>query len=166
MRSGRGYPFKLSLYMMIFIFLGTYLSCQNPFSPIEDLDLIPEVIIAGGTKITMDCFLYRDMMPGVAPDGTGLIAIITLTADGVSVFPDYITADRLYVIYGKDTWETTFEDEIRPRDATHLNQIELVARNGPKWPLESKVNVVVRVRVEGGGHRYIKALNKIIGAVY
>lgn len=152
--------------MMIFVFLVTSLSCQNPFSPIEDLDKIPEIVIVSGIKITMDCFLYRDMMPGGDPEGSGLIAIITLTAEDVPVFPDYITADRLYVIYGKDTWETAFEDEIRPRDAAHLNQIQLVARHGPKWPLESQVHVVVRIKVEGSGHRYIKALNKVIGAVY
>jgi len=141
-------------------------ACQNPFSPIKDLNQIPEVITVDGIKITMDCFLYRDLMPGIGPDGSGLIAVITLTAEDINSFPDYITADKLYVIYGEETWETSLADEIRPRDSVHLNQIELVARNGPKLPVETKVEVVVRVTIKGSGYRYIKALNQKIGAIW
>jgi hypothetical protein len=159
--------YKLFLFCFLASCLLFLLRCQNPFSPIKDLDKIPETITVNGLKIMMEVFLWRDFMPTIgAPGGSDLMAVITLTAQGASNFPDYIGADKLYVIYGEQVWETGFADEIRPRDNGHLNQIQLVARGGPKWPVESRVDVIVRVTIKGEGYRYIKALNQIIGATY
>jgi len=141
--------------------------CHNPFSPVEDLDRIPETITVNGVSISMETFLWRDFMPTIgAPPGSHLRAVITLTAEGTASFPDYVGADRLYVIYGEEVWETAFAEEIRPRDNAHLNQIQLVARGGPKWPVESLVHLIVRITIKGQGYRFIKALNQIIGATY
>ncbi|MDD8031238.1 MAG: hypothetical protein PHQ25_04470, partial [Acidobacteriota bacterium] len=90
----------------------------------DDIDRIPEIITLDGIRITMKPFLYRDLMPGGELGGTGLIAVITLIAESVSRFPNYLTVDRMYVIYGEEVWETGFEEEIRPLDQLYLNQIQ------------------------------------------
>lgn len=114
----------------------------------------------------MKPFLYRDLMPGGELGGTGLIAVITLIAESVSRFPNYLTVDRMYVIYGEEVWETGFEEEIRPLDQLYLNQIQIVARQGPRWPIEGQVDLVIRVLVRDNSTKYIKAVNQMIGAAW
>jgi hypothetical protein len=31
-------------------------ACRNPFSPLEDIDLIPEVLVVNSAKITMEVY--------------------------------------------------------------------------------------------------------------
>lgn len=155
--------------MACFLLTATSLfftSCNNPFSPIEDLDKIPESLVVAGFKITMQTYLYRDFMPSTEPDGSELRAIITLIAQNAPTFPDFITGDKLYVIRGTETWESAFFDEIRPSDPGHLNQITLLVDHGPKWPVGSLVKVVVRLDIKGQGYKYLKALDQTIWATY
>lgn len=140
--------------------------CRSPFSPIDDLENIPETLMIGGTKITMKAFLYRDFMPGGEAGGSPLIAGIELTAEGASNFPDNVAADRLWVTNRTDTWETGFESEIRPKSPGEPNKIEVVARGGPKWEIGTKADVVVRLRVDGKLSLFIKSLNNAVEAVY
>ncbi|MGB9893989.1 MAG: hypothetical protein ACPLRA_06205 [Candidatus Saccharicenans sp.] len=151
---------------IIIICLYSIASCGSPFSPIKDLDRIPESLVIDGLKITMQAFIYRDFMPSTEPSGSELRAVISLIAQNVSTFPDYITGDRLYVIYGTETWESGFYEEIRPSSPGQLNQITLLANGGPKWPINSQITVIVRLVVKGQGHKYLKALNQIIQATY
>ncbi|MCX8160262.1 MAG: hypothetical protein N3G18_04940 [Candidatus Saccharicenans sp.] len=119
-----------------------------------------------GTKITMKAFLYRDFMPGGEAGGSPLMAVIELTAEGASNFPDNVGSDRLWVANRTDTWETGFESEIRPKSPGQPNKIELVARGGPKWEIGTKADAVVRLKVDGKFSLFIKSLNNQVGAVY
>ncbi len=148
------------------LLLATVPSCRNPFSPIDDLDRIPEKVVINGTVISMQASVYRDFMPGGEPGGSPLIAVITLTAAGHPDFPDYIGADKIWVTNRQEIWESGFQDELRPRSPAEPNVIELVARGGPKWEPETPVNIVVRITVRGGSYLYIKSLNNRVGAVW
>ncbi|MDI6846496.1 MAG: hypothetical protein QME28_10230, partial [Candidatus Saccharicenans sp.] len=90
------------------LLLATTPSCRNPFSPIDDLDRIPEKVVIDGTVISMQAFLYRDFMPGVEPGGSPLFAVITLTAAGRPDFPDHIGANKIWVTNRRQTWESGF----------------------------------------------------------
>ncbi|MDY0232102.1 MAG: hypothetical protein RBR88_06435 [Candidatus Saccharicenans sp.] len=167
MRRDKSYLFSFyPLILILGLILAAVSSCQNPFSPVDDIDKIPERLIVDGIRITMQPFLYRNLMPGGEPGGSSLIAVITLTAESVSRFPNYLTVDRMYVIYGEEVWETGFEEEIRPLDQLYLNQIQIVARQGPRWPIEGQVDLVIRVLVRDNSTKYIKAVNQMIGAAW
>ncbi len=148
------------------LLLATLPSCRNPFSPIDDLDRIPEKVVIDGTVISMQALVYRDFMPGVEPGGSPLIAVITLAAAGRPDFPDHIGADKIWVSNRRETWESGFQDELRPRSPAEPNIIELVARGGPKWEPETTVDIVVRITVRGGQYLYIKSLNNKVGVVW
>ncbi|MFA4925990.1 MAG: hypothetical protein WC524_04990 [Candidatus Aminicenantales bacterium] len=143
-------------------------SCQNPFSPLEDLGSIPETTTINGVRLSLQVLLYRDFMPGLDENGSGsgLIAMVTLIADNAAVFPDYITADRIYVLKGEETWETSLKEELRPVSPAEPNKICLVARDGPKWELGSQAEVVVRISAKDLGYKFIRASNQTISPIY
>ncbi len=148
------------------LLLATFPSCRNPLSPVDDLDRIPEKVVIDGTVISMQASVYRDFMPGVEPGGSPLIAVITLTAAGRPDFPDYIGADKIWVTNRRETWESGFQDELRPRSPAEPNIIELVARGGPKWEPETTVDIVIRITVRGGSYLYLKSMNNRVGIVW
>ena len=141
-------------------------SCQSPFSPVKDLDKIPETAIIEDTKISMTVYLWRDFMPGENSGGSDLMAAVVLTAENASSFPVYLTADKIYVVYGNDSWEGNLKEDFRPLSPADLNKISLSAQGGPKWPVGSQVDAVVRLVAHGSSYYLIKASHLTIGATH
>ncbi|HAR35750.1 MAG TPA: hypothetical protein DCR87_02355 [Acidobacteria bacterium] len=156
--------FLLALGFTLILMSGS--ACRNPFSPIEDIDRIPEVLVVNGTKISMQVYLYRDFMPGGEPGGSPLFVIVFLIAEGSNHFPDQIGADRVWVTNRTDTWTTRFTHEERLFSPAEPNKISLSAGGGPKWEVGTRADVVVRVTVAGKGELYLKSLNHTVVAVW
>ncbi|MBC7364013.1 MAG: hypothetical protein H5U07_05640 [Candidatus Aminicenantes bacterium] len=144
----------------------SFSSCQSPFSPVKDLDKIPETAIVEGAKISMKVYLWRDFMPGENSAGSDLMAAVELTAQNVLSFPNYLTADKIYVVYGNDSWEGNLTEVSRPMSPSDLNKISLRAEGGPKWPVGSQVDAVVRLIAHGSSYYLIKSSHLTIGASY
>jgi hypothetical protein len=143
-------------------------SCQNPVTPslpLNDLLTAPLSVEINGRQFTLETYVYRDFMPGENAGGSPLIAVANLTAVDGQPFPAEIDGTRLWVINGKEVWETNFQDELRPRDPAHLNQLEKVARGGPKWDVGAQVEVVVRVTVSAAAPCLLRATKQVIGSV-
>jgi hypothetical protein len=143
--------------------------CQNPVTPsipLNNLLAAPLAIELGGRQFSLETFLYRDFMPGPDRGGSLLIAIVYLTAVDGQAFPDDVDCNRIWVVNGEEVWETTFQDEMRPRSPSYLNQLEKVARNGPVWDIGTRVEVIVRVTASLKAPCLLRATKQEIGAVY
>jgi hypothetical protein len=143
--------------------------CQNPVTPsvpLNNLLAAPLAIEFGGRQYSLETFLYRDFMPGPDRGGSLLIAIVYLTAVDGQAFPDDVDCSRIWVVNGEEVWETTFQDEMRPRSPSHLNQLEKVARNGPVWDIGTRVEVIVSVTASLKAPCLLRATKQEIGAVY
>jgi hypothetical protein len=144
-------------------------SCQNPLTPsplLDELLAAPLVVNVSGRDLKLETFIYRDLMPGTDPNGSPLIALVYLEAVDGQPFPDGIDSDRLWVINGDRLWETEFSDEPGLRDPSHPYQLEKIARDGPRWGVGDRVEVVVRVKVPAAGTRLLRATHQTINAVY
>lgn len=141
---------------------------KNPADS-ESESLIPNYVLFAPVevKINGDLFkletdLWRDFMPEIPPGGSRLIACVFITLNKSETFPDNINADRLWVINGEEFWETAFSDE---QIYHSKHQLAKIARDGPKWEVKIKVDVVVRI-IRNNKHYYIKAYNQLIGATW
>jgi len=96
-------------------------------------------------------------MPGENSGGSDLRSGVELTAENASSFPDYLTADKIYFVYGNESWEGNLTEVFRPLSPVDLNKISLRAEGGPKWPVSSQVEAVVRLVAHGSSYYFIKA---------
>lgn len=108
---------------------------------------------SGGTS------LFRDFMPISPPGGRPLIASIPVVAEDGGAFPEHITVDRVW-IYGPTVWDTAPAEVRRaPEAGTPPDQIEVVARDGPKWDPGIEVDLVLRLRA--GASTYFLRLTSV-----
>jgi hypothetical protein len=119
-----------------------------------------EKIEINGTEYTLETSLWRDFMPISPPDGRPLVAVIRVKALGETAISSKIDATRLWVVKGKEIWETEFTNEERP---TIGDTLEKIGRDGPKWEPGISVDVVVRIIDLKSGKSYLlKASNQDI----
>lgn len=128
-----------------------------PSIPLETLLAAPEQVVIGGRTFTLETFVWRDFMPGGASGGSDLGAVVLLTAEDHQPFPAELDADRLWVVYDGEVWESEFTGESGPPDQTRLYQLEKRAGGGPKWETGVLVEVVVRLVSRSGGRQLLRA---------
>jgi hypothetical protein len=141
------------------------LCCQNPMVPsipIGTLLTAPEQVEIDGRIYVLETYLWRDFMPGTAPGGSDLMAVLRITAADSQPFPDDLDSDLLWIINGDAVWETEYSGENRPRDGNHLHQLEKIARGGPRWETGIEVQVVVRMTTSDGRSHLLRAANQLI----
>lgn len=141
------------------------LGCPSPVIPsvpLEELLSAPLEIEVAGRIFTLETDLWRDFMPVSPPDGSDLRAVVRITAVDLQPFPPELDADRLWVINGRNVWETAFSGENRPPDGLHPHQLEKLARGGPKWETGIRVEVVVRVVARTGLSYLLRAADQPI----
>jgi hypothetical protein len=130
--------------------------CASRLTPslgsLQDLQAAPEKVEINGSEYTLETDLWRDVMPIAPPDGKPLIAIVKVKSPGETAISSKIDATRLWVIKGKEIWETEFTDEER---STVGDTLEKVGRNGPKWGPGVHVDVVVNVIDLKSGKNYL-----------
>jgi hypothetical protein len=118
----------------------------NPLTPstvsLQNLQTAPEKVLINGNEYTLETYLWRDFMPISPPDGKPLIAIVKVKSPRETAISSKIDATRLWVVKGKEIWETEFTSEER---STAGDTLEKVSRNGPKWGPRITVDVIVKV---------------------
>jgi len=131
---------------IVIYFLAQRMPDTIPLTPsttsLRDLESAPEKIVISGSEYTLETYLWRDFMPISPPDGKPLIAIVKVKSLGETAISSKIDATRLWVVKGKEIWETEFTNEQRSAAGDTL---EKVGRNGPKWGPRITVDVVVKV---------------------
>lgn len=111
--------------------------------PMNTVLSAPSAVEIEGRQYVLETYLWRDFMPISPPGGKPLIASIRVSAKDRGAFPSSLEADRLWVIKDEgQVWETELAGEGKQPTG---NQLEKVARNGPKWEPGTKVDVVVRL---------------------
>ncbi len=142
------------------ILTGGLQTCTAPITlPLEALLAAPEQVEIAGRTYILETYLWRDFMPASPPDGKPLIASIHIVPQDSGVFPPSLDANRLWVIKGKEVWETSFSNEEIFQDAHQLGK---VARNGPKWGPGIAVDVVVRLKDTQHGVFLLRAAKQLI----
>ena len=110
---------------------------------LQDLQAAPEEIEINGTEYTLETYLARDFMPPMSPpDGSPLFALVKVKAPGETAISSKIDATRLWVVKGKEIWETEFVSE---ECSTIGDTLEKIGRDGPKWGPGISVDVVVEI---------------------
>ena len=117
-----------------------------PDVPIEELSNAPVMLEIGGYSFELETYLWRDFMPISPPDGKPLISLIHVVEMNQEKIPEGFSAEYLWVLNDGKIWATTFSDETRPPSPDYMQ--ERVARNGPKWGPNIKVDVVVGIITE------------------
>ncbi len=145
--------------ILITIFCVVLFSCkeyQHSFTtlPLGEILSAPERIKIDDRQYILETYLWRDFMPISPPDGKPLLARIRVTAQDSLPFPVSIDIDRLWVINGSEVWEAVFSEKERVTGIKLKNQLERIARNGPKWRSGIRVDIVVRV-IDTKGNAYL-----------
>ena len=135
----------ISLRTFAALCIATLAACaEGPTGPsTAEITNAPVEIRVAGVGLTLEAYLFRDYAPVSPADGKPLIASVRLKATDGKDLPADLRAETFYVIYGEQVWTP---DLVQEWPSTSPGDMELVARNGPKWPTGSTVDVVLRLR--------------------
>lgn len=109
----------------------------------SELSRAPVAIVVAGVELTLDTYIYRDFAPISPPDGQPMIAAIVIKAASGKAIPANLRAESLYVMFGDRLWTA---EPVQEWPSKNASEMQLVARNGPKWGPGVNVNVVVRLK--------------------
>ena len=133
-------------------FLDAYHLTWSKDELLSVLQTAPEIVNIKDVSYVLEAHLWRDFQPLSPPDGKPMIALIRAIELDSEEFASDIEACCLWAINGYDIWTTRFSDEDRPLRPS--NELEKVARDGPKWSPGIWVDVIVGLRDEEG-HLYL-----------
>ena len=157
-RIGRKEFITILLTCGVIILFSIYLTPS--IVSFQDLQTAPERIEINGTDYTLETNLWRDFMPVCPPDGRPLVALVKVKAPGETAISSKIDATRLWVVKGKEIWETELASW---EGYTIGDTLEKVGWYGPKWEPEISVDVVVKIIDLKSGRSYLlKASNQAI----
>jgi hypothetical protein len=102
-----------------------------------------------GFILSMQAYVWRDLMPVAPPAGRPLNAVIEVQAAGALRFPAHLAADRVWIIKGREVWRPP---RIAEQPAEADDRIRLFVARGPAWPPGAAVTVILRLldRRSGG----------------
>jgi hypothetical protein len=116
-----------------------YDNMENP-----DIESVPDTIEIEGTHLYLSCDLWRNFMPPSCSLCTKLTAYIRIIdCDSISV-PGSVDPRFIWVLNGKETWESRFSDEILPTNYPYV--VLRIARCGPRWETDILVDVIVKIK--------------------
>ncbi|HUU37052.1 MAG TPA: hypothetical protein VMW46_02470 [Candidatus Desulfaltia sp.] len=154
---------KRAGFVAMLIFIS---GCTNPFSPdhpsLKGLLAAPEEITMDGRRLTLETYLWRNLMPGGEQVERPLLALIRVTAVDRLPFPSTVDADRLWIVYQGAIWEKELFETMN--ESPH--QLSKMAREGPEWGPSVYVDAIVRIVHISGGRYLLRASHQLIGAAY
>jgi hypothetical protein len=153
---------KRTVLVAVFVFVS---ACSNPYSPdhpsLKGLLAAPEEITLDGRRLTLETYLWRDLMPG-GLEKRPLLALVRVTAVDRLPFPSTVDADRLWIVYQGAIWEKELSETI----IESPYQLSKMAREGPEWGPSVYVDVIVRIVHISGSRYLLRASHQLIGAAY
>jgi hypothetical protein len=159
--------FKLTVVLgcLLFLALAGCGSDENnplvPKIPADELRTAPQRIALGDQEYALETHLWRDFMPISPPDGKPLIALLRVVEQNAEPIAPDLKVEYLWVINGAKIWATTLSDESLP--PSPQNELQAIARGGPKWGPQIQVDVVVGLRCGQGSLQLLRAPNQWIG---
>jgi hypothetical protein len=141
--------------------------CQDrvlaPSLPLEVLLSAPEQVTIYDYHLTLESYLWRDFMPSIPgePNGSSLMAQVkVMEIDSLSI-PSNLKPRRMWVINGKDIWETILLDDPAFWPGSPFLRI-MIARGGPKWGPHIYTTVVVSIDDKWGRPYLLRASDQWI----
>lgn len=105
-----------------------------------------EGLMVDGKQITLTANLKRDFAPSSPENGRPLIAMVEIvTSDGTDL-PDRLETDAVWVMVDDEIWASSYAGEQFKDDKTRIVKI---ARDGPKFGVGKKAEVIVRIHQNG-----------------
>jgi len=151
---------KKALFFIALLLIWIPQSCGH--YSLNVLRTAPEHIEIDNREYVLETYLWRDFMPISPPDGKPLIAIAWITAVDSQPFPSSLDADLLWVINEDEIWKEKCSIK-RELGARRQHQLEIIAREGPKWGPGIYVDVVVRIIDEENNIYLLRAEDQLIG---
>ena len=154
-------PSSRALYLVLLLFAGSCSATRMTASmPTGDLQSAPVSVVVGGQSLVLVPSLWRDFMPISPPDGKPLVAVLRVQAPDGAALAATFHVDGAWVINGAEVWTASVGEEklASPRSVYY----EVVARDGPKWGPNVRVDVVVRIREPSGSSQLLRAAAQLI----
>ena len=124
----------------------------------------PTTLTIDGSPVVLKTVMWRDFMPTMpqAKNGQPLTAILSV--------PSVVRIEEAWFIHGREVWKPKQLEEQDLKDPTLRNQpdspvFRVVARGGPKWGPEIRIDVVARVKDRRGRTWLVRAEKQGIGRV-
>jgi hypothetical protein len=125
----------------------------------------PQSIRVDGVVVHLKADVWRDFMPGLLSDtdtqsedsavsGKPMTAALRVIVRNGLRMPQGMRVDVAWVILRDRIWQSQPSEE-QPRDPA-AHEVAVTIRNGPKWPPQAIVDIVVRI-VDGNGATYLLA---------
>lgn len=134
----------------VFLFALSFVHCSEhvsapPDIPIDKLSSAADSLTIDDQTIVLSTYLWRDFQPISPPDGKPLSALIYIDNTDTTSLPSAIGADAVYIVNRNYVWKSFFSNEVIPPADRDKYRLIKIARNGPRWGPNIKVDVVVRV---------------------
>ncbi len=156
-RNSRNVPGALAVQpstvstMKRFVLLAPLIcACSNPTAPTvvavpPFVDSLPASVTVSNATLNLESSAWRDFMPGQTDDR--MVVVLRVRSSAGQSLPAGLTVDRAWIVHRAEAWTTTPLQE-QPSSATTL---EVVARQGPRWPTGDSVFVAIEFHVAGSG---------------
>ena len=125
-----------------------------------ELRTAPVTVDVQGRSLSLEAHLWRDFMPVAPPDGQPLAAVLRVHASGGSP-PAGLEAMAVWILHQDQIWMSEALD-VMPPDSPAPPYYEAVARGGPKWGPDVRVDVIVRLRDAIGRTYLLRAPDQLI----
>jgi hypothetical protein len=124
----------------------------------------PERITMRSVPLQLEAFLWRDFMPGpVDPKkDSRMIGVVRVQSINNAPLPSGMRPEKIWVIYGEEVWEPTIHEEKLEQPSV----VGLSVRQGPLWPIDSRVDVVVQLRDSADQTYLLQGRNQKINATF
>lgn len=126
--------------------------------PASQLRAAPSAVVIDGKQIVLATSLRREFSPPTSRDGLPLVAVLRVQTGDGRALPPNVTVDAAWLINGQDVWASV----PRRESAGSSMYYEVVAREGPRWTPNSRVDVAVRLKLPTGESRFLIATNQLI----
>lgn len=130
--------------------------------PIQTLRGAPVQVTIDKKDLTLNTFMWRDFQPVAPPDGEPLRAIFFIRTKDSTAVPEGLEATAAWVVHEKNVWSTHFTGEDPPPSERKPYQLYEVARDGPKFGPEVRVDAAVRLKEHSGESHLLRAKNQLI----
>lgn len=134
----------ISSFLILFgaFFLGITGCSSVENVPRQVLLSSSEVLMIEGREITVSADLTRDFSQDSPEDGSPLTARIEIVASNGEDLPNELDTDAVWVMVDDQVWSSSYSGEQLENDKTRIVKI---AREGPKFSVDKKAEVIVRI---------------------
>lgn len=145
-------------YLPLLAIMGI-LGCSLPVEPVlvvppAALATAPTEVLLAGVTVRLRPTVWRDFQPGGDRTDTRLLGALRIESLDASPLPDGMVVKTVWFVRGTDAWRT---EPKREYAGPPENQMEFMARGGPRWPVGETVDILLDLRAPSGAPVFLAA---------